>query len=222
MLFDFNGIINFDCMKKLFYTCVMLAIFASTMSATYGQVTQTDLDLRAAFKRSYEAEIAYKYTKAIEELAPFATGNTYEVALRLGYLNVMAAKFLQAANYYQKCVDIAPKSVEARLGLINALAGLEKWDEVIRQYKEILKVDSGNAKALYNLGLIYFNRLDYANAQLYLTTYVSLYPFDFDGVNLAGWTAYYLGKKEEAYSYFKKALLLNPSSKMYDKVLNVK
>jgi tetratricopeptide (TPR) repeat protein len=207
-------------MNNLFLNFVVVGILISTTLNTKAQVSSSDKDLRVAFSKSYEAEVALKYTKAIEELAPFANVNSYEVNIRLGYLNYMAAKFQEASNYYKKCLELAPKSVQARLGMVNVLAALEKWDEVIIQYKEILKVDPGNAKALYNLGLIYFNRSDFNNAQVYLNSYLALYPFDFDGVNLAGWNAYYLEKKEDANVYFKKALLLNPSSTLYDKVLN--
>ena len=206
-------------MKKVIVNAVIFGFLTFAAIGVNAQVSQVDLDLRTAFKKSYESEAAVKYAKAIEDLTPFANNNTYEVNVRLGYLNYMNAKFQQAANYYKKCTELTPKSVEARFGYINALAALEKWDDVILQYKEILKVDAGNAKALYNLSLIYFNRLDYTNAQIYLNTYIALYPFDFDGVNLIGWNKYYMGKKDEAYVYFKKALLLNPSSTLYDTVL---
>jgi tetratricopeptide (TPR) repeat protein len=206
-------------MKKIILTAAIFGFLTFSANNISAQVSQADLDLRNAFKKSYESELAVKYAKAIEDLAPFANNNTYEINLRLGYLNYMNAKFLQATTHYKKCLELAPKSVEARLAYINALAALEKWDDVILQYKEILKVDAGNAKALYNLSLIYFNRTDYTTAQIYLNTYIALYPFDFDGVNLAGWNKYYLGKKEEAIVLFKKALLLNPSSTLYDSVL---
>lgn len=206
-------------MKKEVMYVIVFGVLTFTMSSVFGQVSQADLDLRTAFKKSYEAESLTKYAKAIEELTPFSNVNTYEVNIRLGYLNYMNAKFLQAASYYKKCIELEPKSVEARLGYINTLASLEKWDDVILQYKEILKSDPGNTKSLYNLSLIYYNRLDYSNAQIYLNTYLSLYPFDFDGVNLAGWNKFYLGKKEEAVVLFKKALLLNPTSTLYDSVL---
>ncbi len=206
-------------MKKIILNVVLFGFLTFTASKVNSQVSQTDLDLRTAFKKSYESEAFVKYAKAIEDLTPFAGSNSYEINLRLGYLNYMNVKYLQATTHYKKCIELFPKSVEARLGYINALAALEKWDDVITQYKEILKVDAGNAKALYNLSLIYFNRADFSNANIYITTYLSLYPFDFDGVNLAGWTKYNLGKKEEAISLFKKALLLNPSSTLYDTVL---
>jgi tetratricopeptide (TPR) repeat protein len=206
-------------MKKVLMNGLVYGMLTFTSSLFFGQVSQSDLDLRTAFKKSYESEAGLKYAKAIEDLIPFANNNTYEVNIRLGYLNYMNAKFLQSTSHYKKCIELAPRSVEARFGYINALAALETWDEIIIQYKEILKVDAGNAKALYNLGLIYYNRLDYTNAQIYLNTYVVLYPFDFDGVNLMGWIKYYMGNKDESFVYFKKALLLNPTSTMYDKVL---
>jgi tetratricopeptide (TPR) repeat protein len=209
-------------MKKVIVNAVLFGFLTFAASKVNSQVSQADLDLRNAFKKSYESEALVKYAKAIEDLTPFAGSNSYEINLRLGYLNYMNVKYLQATAHYKKCIELSPKSVEARLGYINALAALEKWDDVITQYKEILKVDAGNAKALYNLSLIYFNRTDYTSAQVYLTTYVSLYPFDYDGLNLMGWNKYYLGKKDEANVYFKKALLLNPSSTLYDAVLNPK
>jgi tetratricopeptide (TPR) repeat protein len=209
-------------MKKVVVNAVLFGFLTFSSVGIFAQVSQSDLDLRAAFKKSYESETAVKYAKAIEDLAPFANNNSYEVNVRLGYLNYMNAKFQQSVSHYKKCIELAPKSIEAKFGLINSLAALEKWEDVIVQYKEILKVDVGNAKALYNLSLIYFNRLDYTNAQIYLNNYIALYPFDFDGVNLIGWNKYYMGKKDEAYVYFKKALLLNPSSTLYDTVLNNK
>jgi tetratricopeptide (TPR) repeat protein len=183
---------------------------------------QNDNDLRAAFKRSYESEALVKYAKAIEELAPYASLNSYEVQLRLGWLNYLNIKYAQAAVNYKKCIELAPKSIEARMGYVYTLASLEKWNDVVDQYKEIIKIDPSNAKANYSLALIYFNRADYTTALSYINTYVALYPFDFDGVNLAGWIKYNLGKKEEAVPYFKKALLLNPSLKTYDAVLGLK
>lgn len=209
-------------MKRKFKLLAFGAFMLLSLTNLSAQVSQSDLDLRAAFKKSYESETALKYAKAIEDLAVFSSSNTYEVNLRLGWLNYLNAKFAESANHYKKCVVSSPKSVEARLGYINTLAALEKWDDVILQYKEILKADAGNTKALYNLSLIYFNRVDYITSWTYLTNYLALYPFDFDGINLAGWVKFNQGKKEEAVNYFKKALLLNPSSKSYDAILGGK
>lgn len=206
-------------MKKVIVNAVVFGFLTFATIGVNAQVSQADLDLRAAFKRSYEAEANAKYAKAIEEFLYYSNTSNYEVNLRLGYLNFLNAKYQQSAFFYKKCVETMPKSVEAKFGYVNALAALEKWDDVVVQYKEILKIDPSNAKALYFLSMLYYNRADYTNAQIYINIYISLYPFDFDGVNLAGWNKYYMGKKEEALPYFKKALLLNPSSTLYDTVL---
>ena len=206
-------------MKKVILNAVVYGFLAFTFSSLNAQVSQADIDLRNAFKKSYEAEYIGKYAKAIEELSLYASSSNYEINIRLAYLNYVNVKYQQSAILYKKCIESAPKSIEARLGYVYSLAALEKWEDVLTQYKEILKIDPGNAKALYFISMMYFNRADFNTAQTYLSTYLSLYPFDFDGVNLAVWTKYNLGKKEEAISLFKKALLLNPSSTLYDTVL---
>jgi tetratricopeptide (TPR) repeat protein len=209
-------------MKKIVLNAVAFGFLTFSTFSLNAQVSQADFAMRSAFKKSYEAEYSAKYAKAIEELTPYIGVNTYEVNIRLAYLNYLNSKYQQAAGHYKKCIELAPKSIEARLGLVNCLALLEKWDDLLLQYKEILKIEPTNAKSLYFISMMYFNRADYANAHIYLSTYLSLYPFDFDGIDLMGWTKYYLGKKDEAHVLFKKALLLNPSSTNYDKVLTNK
>jgi tetratricopeptide (TPR) repeat protein len=100
--------------------------------------------------------------------------------------------------------------------VIYPLANLERWDEVMVQYNEILKLDPTNMTANFQLALINYNRKDYAQALPYINTYVTSYPFNFDGVNLMGWIHYASGKKDLAKIYFQKAILINPSSKNYE------
>lgn len=134
----------------------------------------------------------------------------------MGWLNYLNIKYVASLEFYKKCIELAPKSIEAKLGVIYPLASLERWDEVMVQYNEILKLDPTNLTANFQLALINYNRKDYAQALPYITTYVTSYPFNFDGVNLLGWIHYASGKKELAKNYFQKALLVNPSSKNYE------
>ena len=184
--------------------------------------SQNEIELRNAFKQSYIEEYNLKYTKAIEVLTPYANMNTYEINVRLAWLYYCNAKFNDAAIRYKKAVELSPKSIEARMGYIYTLASLEKWDVVIDQYKAILTIDPTHAVANYNLALIYYNRADYKSALPYISTYINCYPFNFDGVNLAGWIKSNLGNKDEAIAFFKKALLLSPDEKKYDTILKTK
>ncbi len=184
--------------------------------------SQNEIELRNAFKQSYVDEYNLKYAKAIEVLSPYASMNTYEINVRLAWLYYCNAKFSDASLRYKKAVELSPKSLEARIGYVYALASLEKWDAVIEQYKAIIAIDPTHAVANYNLALVYYNRADYKSALPYITTYINCYPFNFDGVNLAGWIKFNLGSKDEAILYFKKALLLSPDEKKYDTILKAK
>ncbi len=181
--------------------------------------SQNEAELRNAFKQSYVDEYNLKYAKAIEALTPYASLKRYEIHVRMAWLYYCNAKFSDAAVHYKKAVELSPKSLEARMGYVYTLASQEKWDLVIEQYKAVLGIDPTHAVANFNLASIYFNRADYKSALPYITTYINCYPFNFDGVNLAGWIKYNLGSKDEAVSYFNKALLLDPSSKLYDSII---
>ena len=195
-------------------TLFMFVFFVSSFC-----YSQTETNLKEAFKKSYDAEYQLKYQKAIDELTAVYDGSSYELNLRLGWLNYKSNRLTESVGYYKKAIAKMPMSIEAKLGIVNPLAGLDKWDEVIGVYKSIIKIDPYHAIANYRLALIYYNRSDFGNSWKYLKNYINVYPFDFDGNSLAGWIKYSVGKKEEAIVFFRKALLVNPYDTSFNKVL---
>ena len=195
-------------------TLFMFVFFVSSFC-----YSQTETNLKEAFKKSYDAEYQLKYQKAIDELTAVYDGSSYELNLRLGWLNYKSNRLTESVGYYKKAIAKMPMSIEAKLGIVNPLAGLDKWDEVIGVYKSIIKIDPYHAIANYRLALIYYNRSDFGNSWKYLKNYINVYPFDFDGNSLAGWIKYSVGKKEEAMVFFRKALLVNPYDTSFNKVL---
>jgi tetratricopeptide (TPR) repeat protein len=196
-----------------------VAVFAS---CSFSMAQGTDSQLRNAFSKSYVAESNGQYAKAIEELELVKSNPSYEMQMRLGWLNYLNIKFKESAVYYKKAIEISPKSIEAKFGYIYAISSLEKWDEVIQVYKSILSIEPTNYKANYNLALIYYNRKEYQSGLSYINTILANYPMDFEAVNLGGWLHYFAGKKDVSTILFKKALLLNPSSTLYNEVLGIK
>ena len=192
------------------------------MTLTFVICAQSDNAIREALKKSYDAEYQLKYQKAMDDLMGVYEPTSYELNLRLGWLNYKAGKYTESISYYKKAVAKMPLSIEAKLGLVYPLGALEKWDQVVDNYLAIIKIDGYNATANYRLALIYYNRGDYGNSWKYLQKYVNLYPFDYDGNSLAGWVKYSVGKKEEAYVFFKKALMVNPYDTSFNKVLGIK
>jgi Tfp pilus assembly protein PilF len=58
--------------------------------------------------------------------------------------------------------------------------------------------------------MIYYGRKDYQTAQKYFERVVNLYPFDYDGVVMLGWSFLQIGKMREAKVLFTKTLLIRP------------
>lgn len=199
----------------------IVVVFAC-MTLSFCLLSQSDVAVREALKKSYDSEYQLKYQKAIEDLQGVYEPNSYELNLRIAWLSYKVGKYSESVNYYKKAIAKIPLSIEAKLGVVYPLGALEKWDQVVDNYLAIVKIDGFNATANYRLALIYYNRGDYGNSWKYVQKYVNLYPFDYDGNSLAGWIKYSVGKKEEAFVFFKKALMVNPYDTSFNKVLGIK
>jgi tetratricopeptide (TPR) repeat protein len=199
-----------------------IVVVFTFLTLSFGILSQSDIAVREALKKSYDSEYQLKYQKAIEDLQGVYEPTSYELNLRIGWLSYKLGKYAESVHYYKKAIAKMPLSIEAKLGIVYPLGALEKWDLVVDNYLAIVKIDTYNATANYRLALIYYNRGDYGNSWKYLQKYINLYPFDYDGNSLAGWVKYSVGKKEEAYVFFKKALMINPYDTSFNKVLGIK
>jgi tetratricopeptide (TPR) repeat protein len=199
-----------------------IVVVFTFLTLSFGILSQSDIAVREALKKSYDSEYQLKYQKAIEDLQGVYEPTSYELNLRIGWLSYKLGKYAESVHYYKKAIAKMPLSIEAKLGIVYPLGALEKWELVVDNYLAIVKIDTYNAIANYRLALIYYNRGDYGNSWKYLQKYINLYPFDYDGNSLAGWVKYSVGKKEEAYVFFKKALMINPYDTSFNKVLGIK
>ena len=193
-------------MKKI----ILAAVFATTMLLANAQDFTAQ---KKAFADSYGLEASKLYDRAAEVIKLVYVENNYEINLRLGWLYYAAGKYTDAINYYQKAINAQPSSIEARLGMVYPLSVIPKWDDVLKQYLEILKIDPKHQLVTYRTALIYYNQKNYAEAKKYLDTYLQTYPFDYDALALAGWNYLKLNQKKEAKDSFQKALLNRPEDK---------
>ena len=164
-----------------------------------------------AFEDSYKLEALGEISQATDKLKEVYSEDSYEINLRLGWLNYQNGQFNESVGNYQRAITLMPYSEEARFGLILPTVALGNWESVINMYNKIIENSPNNTKANYRLGLIYYRRKDYQNAFNYLKKVVDLYPFDYDGVIVLAWTNYQLGKLREAKVLFNKSLMLLPN-----------
>lgn len=188
---------------------IAIILLSTIIVSVDAQVNQQILE--AAFSKSYELERKGDFKAAMEELKKVNHDASYEINLRLGWLNYNAGLFDEAVIFYTKAQKLKPYSEEARFGLILPLSAIGKWNEVINLYNKIIEINPNNTVALYRLGLVYYGRKEYNKAHTLFKKVVELYPFGYDGLLMLGWTSYFQGNYNEAKVLFNKVKLFNPT-----------
>jgi tetratricopeptide (TPR) repeat protein len=196
---------------------LLLSILCLLAAATQGQ---TNAILQKAFHNSYTDELNKNYSAAINDISPYYSESSYEVNIRLGWLHYLNQNYNASQNYYQKAVNLKPGAIEAKFGYVKPLSFLQSWDKVLEQYLAILKIDPKNTQASYWAGVIYYNHKQYETSTRLFKVVADLYPYDYDGNHMLGWSLFMAGKKAEAREYFEKALLIKPGDESSTDGLN--
>jgi tetratricopeptide (TPR) repeat protein len=192
-----------EILKRLFFIILLVSVMLRLNA-------QTNAVLQKAFRNSYTDEYNKNYSAAISDISPYYSENSYEVNIRLGWLNYLNKNYNASQSYYLKATVIKPGSIEAKFGYVKPLSFLQSWEKVLDQYQAILKIDPQNTQASYWAGIIYYNRKQYEPAIKYFRMVATLYPFDYDGNHMLAWSLLMTGKKAEAKPFFEKALVIKP------------
>jgi tetratricopeptide (TPR) repeat protein len=169
--------------------------------------------INTSFSKSYQCENKSDYRGAIEALNPIYSKSSYEMNLRMGWLEYRAGSYKASEDYYQIAIALKPNAIEARLGYVYPAYSLGSINELIEQYSKILSIDPQNTIANYQMGMIAYNKKDYQVAYRYFDKVVTLYPFTYDALIMFAWSNYQIGKKEEATVLFNRVLCLSPDDK---------
>jgi tetratricopeptide (TPR) repeat protein len=196
-----------ETLKKTTYLIILTFI---TFLPVNRLAAQDYAALQQAFSTSYTQETSGDYSGGIATLKKVYDESSYEINVRLGWLNYMAGQFTESMTYYSKSIALMPYSIEARLGFALPSSAMGNWDQVLNKYLEILKIDPANYTANFRMGQIYYGRKDYASAIKYFEKVANMYPFDYDATHMFAWVNYQLGKLREAKVLFNKTLLIRP------------
>lgn len=188
--------------------CVLVLV-VFTIPVLYAQTN----GVVEVFSKSYTLEKEGKYIEAVTLLKGVYNEDSYEINLRLGWLNYLAGKYSDSESYYSKAIEIAPYAIEPKFGLIYPKSSLAKWNEVVEIYNSILKIDANNTYANYRLGNIYYYRKQYDKAMHYYEKVLNLYPFDYDSMLMMAWTYLNLKQNVKAKVLFTKVLMYSPNDK---------
>lgn len=194
-----------EILKKTIILGLLLLLFRPVAFAQVNFST-----IQEAFSKSYVLETQGNYKSAADQIKAVYQEGSYEINLRLGWLNYMAGNFNESIAFYKKSMALMPYADEPKFGYIYPLSAMGNWDKVIGVYDEILANSPHNTKAMYYLGIIYYNRRQFDKAIYNFKQIVDLYPFDYDGLLMYAWSNFQLGKKKDAKILFQKVLLNKP------------
>lgn len=192
-----------ETLKKIVF---IIAVIFYTISV----YAQNNNAIQSAFTKSYVSEQEGKYSAAISDLKPVYSSENYVINIRLGWLYYLAKQYTESIKYYDIAIALKPYAIEARFGCVKPLSAIESWDKVKYHYLQILKIDPLNTVANYWIGVIYYNRKEYATACNHFGKNVNLYPLDYDSVIMLAWSKLNSGKQADASILFKQALIIRP------------
>jgi len=194
-----------ETMKKM-----LLTLLAACLIEAAG--AQENQALLNAFSKSYEYEQSANFAGAIDALKAVYAEDSYEINLRIGWLQYLKGSLTESMTYYNKAISLMPYALEPRFGIAYPAYDYGNHALVIEQYQKILEIAPNNTLALYRLGSVYYYDQRYAEAEKQYEKVVNLFPFDYDTLLMLGWTKYQLKKTREAIVLFNKALMYDPSS----------
>ncbi len=178
-------------MRKLKSIIVAGAFILMSTTNLFSQSTST----ADAFSKSYQLETKSDFKGAIEALKTVYDKSSYELNLRMGWLNYKAGAYKESQNYYQLAIDLKPNAIEAKFGYVYPAYALGNMNEVVAEYNKILVIDPQNTTANYRMGMISYDKKDYQVAYKYFSKVVTLYPFSYDALIMYAWSSYRIGKK---------------------------
>jgi tetratricopeptide (TPR) repeat protein len=164
------------------------------------------------FAKSYDSEAKGKVAEALAALdgMPAAQRDGYVAQLRRGWLLYELGKHVESIDAYAKAVALAPKSVEARVGVLLPAMALHRWADVEGGAREVVKLDAGNYLANLRLAFAVYNLGRYPEAAGIYGKLAESYPSDVDVRAGFGWSLLKMGKATEAAAEFRGVLDVAP------------
>lgn len=119
-----------------------------------------------------------------------------------------------SVSHYKKALELKPDYSIARNNLGNAYMDLEKWDEAIDCYKEVLRdlVYRPPYFPLSNLGWAYYNKKEYEMAERYYLDALNLEPRFLLAMLGLGRTYIAMGRTSDATGVLEKAAETYPNT----------
>jgi len=162
------------------------------------------------FADSLRHERSGDFAKAIEALGTAPKG--YATSLRLGWLSYLNTNHTVAVAHYRAALDAAPRSLEARLGVLLPLLADGRFVEAESGARDVLREHKSNYLALLRLAVALRLQQRPAEAARVLSRALRMYPADNLLLTELGLVRVSQGRFAAARFLLNEALTLNPDN----------
>ena len=182
-----------------------------------------DPQVQLKLAQSYVGQKKYKEATDILEKLSLEQSTNSEILMATGDA-YFSQRNPRAIEFYNRALTVVANPVPVKLKLAQAYINDEKYADALKEYAGIISLDSNNAEAYLNTGLIFFNGgktnvQQYGSAIFYLTKHISLMPKEHEGYSLLGKTYHALRQFKNAVPILEKAVELDTSA---DRKANMK
>jgi len=171
-------------------------------------------DAPQIWQRSYDLEVRGEYAASLAALneLPAEAKTGYLFLVRRAWLLYLTARYQEAVGAYRQAIEVAPKAVEPRAGILAPLIALHRFQDAEAEARAALRLDEDNhvvsrsfAWALYNLGR-------FEDAERVYRRVLALHPSDLAMQAGVGWCLLRRGRRGEAQSEFQEVLRVSPEN----------
>ena len=194
-------------MRKLILTLLLLCSISMLRASTPNTIPKL---FALSFQKSREGDLRAALNSVYQILQK--NPKNYTANLRASWLLYTLKRYDQSERRYRKTVELAPRAIEPRLGLLLPLMAQRKWAQVEEISLNLLKYDPLNYTLNSRLAYVFYVTGRYGEALKYYNKVVVLYPGDLDMQLGMGWTQYKMGNAREASHWFQAVLNVMPTN----------
>ena len=187
-----------------------ISLLFTLCSASY---SADPLQLGKLWTDSTSAEASKDYAGALRLVQSFKEqgGDPFLAALRTGWLHYQNGNYSQSEVAYYKALSLKPTSLNASLGLMNAVQGQLDPRKTVHAAEAVLKIQSTNYRAMMVLAGLSFAQKDYRKAAAAYSRVLVTYPDDPDALSGAAWSALKAEDRVTALTTFSLLLSISPT-----------
>ncbi len=132
----------------------------------------------SVWKRSHDMEAKGDYEEAAAIIKPWAASDDEYAILRYAYLKYMQGEYNESIDYYEKAIELNPKSLSAKLGITLPQIAQGRWRQVKIYTRQVLVRSDWNYTAHLRLMMAEEGTKKWHTLDKHAGKLVEIYPGD--------------------------------------------